>query len=119
MAALFKSSDSSKLDEKFHYTLARTSSDEGEGSLSSDGLLEKDTIQLAKTNSILRRYAPLIFAHIFIFLLYLVLLYLVASSYASYRRLNGPGLVISTHKTFRRFRVYADPYSAGTGSSTI
>lgn len=94
MAALFKSSDSSKIDDNFHYTPARTSSDEGEPSLSSDGLLEKDTvIQLPKPRSILRRYASLLLLHLLIFLLYLCLLYFVTSSYASTRRLNGPGLV--------------------------
>jgi hypothetical protein len=119
MAALFKPSNPSKADEKFHYTPARTSSDEGEGSLSSDGLLEKDIIQLPQKRSILRRYAPLIVVHILIFFSYLGLLYLVASSYASSHRLNGPGLVYCTYWNFRGSRVYADPYSTGTGSSSV
>ena len=119
MAVSFKVPNSSKVDEKFHYTPARTSSDDGEELLSSDGLLEKDTIQMLKKRSVLRRYAPLITSHFFICFMYLVLLYLVASSYASSRRLNGPGLVICTYRNFRDFRVYADPYSTGTGSSSV
>ena len=93
MAAFFKSSFLSTVDQKCLYAPARTSSDEGEGSLPSDGLLEKDTVQMLKKRSILRRYASLIVIHFFISLLYLVFLYLVVSSYASARRLNGPGLV--------------------------
>lgn len=119
MAALFKFSDSSKIDEKFQYTQARTSSDDGEGSLSSDGLLEKDATQFSKKHSILRRYAPLIILHFFICFLYLVLLYLVASSYASSRRLNGPGVVLCRYKSSNGFRVYTDAYSTGTGSDSV
>ena len=105
MAALLKSIRPVNVGEHFHYTPAkRTSSDEGEGSLSSDGLLEKDTIQLPKKHSVLRRYAPLIVLHIFIFFLYLIVLYIVASSYASSRRLNGPGLVFCAYKIPRSQR---------------
>ena len=96
MATRFKSSGLRLVDQKFHYTPSRISSDEGEGSLSSDGLLERDTIQLAKKRSILRRYALLVVVQILIFFLYLVLLYLVASSYASSRRLDGRGLLLCT-----------------------
>ena len=96
MATLLKSSALRTVDQKFHYTPTRISSDEGEGSLSSDGLLQTDTIQLPRKCSILRRYALLIVVQILNFFLYLVLLYLVASSYASSRRLNGLGLVLCT-----------------------
>ena len=96
MATLSKSSDLRTVDQKFHYTPTRISSDEGQGSLSSDGLLETDTIHLPKKRSILRRSALLIVVQTLIFFLYLVLLYLVASSYASSRRLNGPGLLLYT-----------------------
>lgn len=108
MAALFKSPSSNKLDGNFHYTRARTSSDEGEPSLSSDGLLEKDTIQLPKQRSILRRYAFLILLHLLIFLLYICLLYFVTSSYASTRRLNGPGLVFCAYGRFLGFGVHTE-----------
>ena len=93
MAALFNYSSRSKPDEKFQYTPARTSSDEGEESLSSDGLLKEDTPKIPKKRSFSERYARLIFVHILIFFFYLFLLYGVASSYASTRRLKGPGLV--------------------------
>lgn len=91
--SLFKTSKSSKVDDGFRYTPARSSSDEGEGSLSSDGLLEKDAIVLPQKRSLLRRYMPLIIIHAFIFVLYIFLLYLVASFYAGSERLNGSGLV--------------------------
>ena len=119
MAAIFQFPGSSKVDKNCHYTPARTSSDDGQGSLSSDDLLEKDTIQLIGKRSILRRYAPLIVVHLFICFLYLIILYLVASSYASSRRLNGPGLVTCTYRTFRGFRLHVDPFSTGTGSNPL
>lgn len=96
MAAIFKFSNSNKVDENCHYTPARTSSDDGQGPLSSDDLLEKDTIQLIGKRPILRRYAPLIVVNFLFCFLYLVSFYLVASSYASSRRLNGPGVVTCT-----------------------
>ena len=67
MATPFKSSGLRTVDQKFHYTPTRTSSNEGKGSLSSDGLLEKDTIQSSIKRSILRRYALLIVVQILIF----------------------------------------------------
>ena len=117
MAASFKFPVLSKVDEKFHYTPAKTSSDDGEDSLSFDGLLEKDTINLLEKRSILRRYASLILAHIFICFIYLVILYLVASSYASSRRLNGPGVVLCTY--MRGLKAYADPFSTCTRGNFI
>ena len=88
--------ESKKSNNEFQYTPARTSSDEGEGSQSSDGLLEKDTIRLPKKRSFLKRYTPLIVFHSVIFIIYLFFLYLVASLYASHERLNGAGLVFCT-----------------------
>ena len=98
MAALFESLDLGKAGEKIFYTQARTSSDEDEGSLSSDGLLRKDIQHSPKQRSILRHYAPWIVVHTVIVFIYSFVLYFVASSYASSRRLNGPGLVYSACK---------------------
>ena len=119
MAALFKSSISSNNNEKHHYIPARASSDEGEESLSSDELLEKDTIRLRTERSFLQRYAPLLIIHLFVLFLYLILLYFVACSYASSRRLNGPGVLFCTYKILHTSRVCANPYSTGTGSNRV
>ena len=98
MAALFESLDLGKASEKTFYTQARTSSDEDEESLSADGLLRKDIHHLPKKRSVLGRYGPLIVVHTVIIFIYSFVLYFVASSYASSRRLNGPGLVYSACK---------------------
>ena len=95
MAALSESLDLDKAVEKIFYAQARTSSDEDDESLSNDGLLRQDIQHLPKQPSTLRHYAPLLVVHTVIFFIYSLVLYCVASSYASSRRLNGPGLVYS------------------------
>ena len=68
----------------------RPSSDDD--SLDNEGLLEKKAQYLRQTRPFWRRYAPLIVAHFFLLVIYIMLLYFVAASSRA-QCLNGPHLV--------------------------